>query len=60
LRRHEDLDASWHARLSADEVFTFEGEYHLVDGGRADAEAVLDVGFGRGLQVDAGVGVDEG
>jgi hypothetical protein len=31
-----------------------------MDGRRGAAEAALDVGFGRGHEVDARVGVDEG
>ena len=46
--------------MAADEACAFEGENHLVDGGRGDAEVALHVGFGRRPAVDARVGVDEG
>ena len=58
--RHEDLDAARYAGLASDETCTFEGEDHLVNGRWCHAEVSLDVGFGRGPPMDAGVGVDEG
>ena len=60
LRWHEHLDAAWHPGLSANEAGTFEGQNHLMDGRRSDAEAVLDVSFGGRPQVHARVGIDEG
>ena len=33
--------------LTPDEAGAFEGENHLVNRGRADAEVALHVGFGR-------------
>ena len=46
--------------MSADEACALKSENHLVDGRRCDAEPALDFGLGRGLQVDARVGIDEG
>jgi|tagenome__1003787_1003787.scaffolds.fasta_scaffold8294776_1 hypothetical protein len=40
---------------SLDEASAFEGEDHLVDGGRGDAEEALHVGFGGRAGIDAGV-----
>ena len=60
LWRHEHFDASWNAGLSADEASPFEGEDHLVDRGRSDAEVVLHFALGGWAAMDAGVGVDEG
>ena len=47
-------------RLAANEASAFEGQNHLMDGRRGDAETALDVGFGGRPEVDARVGVDEG
>ena len=58
LREDQDFDAA-RALARVDQPL-FEGENHLVYRSRGDAEAALDVGFGRRSQVDAGVGVDEG
>ena len=60
LGRNEHLDAARDAGLAADEAGAFEGEHHLVDGGRGDAEVALHVGFGGRPAVHARVGVDEG
>jgi transposase len=46
--------------LAADEACPFEGEDHLVDGGRGDAEMMLHLAFGGRAAMDARVGVDEG
>ena len=46
LGRNQHFDAARDAGLAADEALAFEGENHLVDGRRGDAEAALDVGFG--------------
>ena len=46
--------------VAADETCPFEGKNHLVDRGRGDAEVVLDLMFGGGPTMHAGVGVDEG
>ena len=43
---NENLDASGDAGLTSDEAVSFEGDDHLVDRRRADAEMALDVGFG--------------
>src|SRR3546814_14740607 len=37
-----------------------EGQHHLVDRWRADAEVALNVCLGRRPAVDTGIGVDEG
>ena len=42
-----------------DEAGAFEGQDHLVDGGRCDAEEVLHVGFGGRAADHAGIGMDE-
>lgn len=60
LGRHEDFDAARDPGLSADEASAFEGENHLVDGWRGDAEVVLHLMFGGWSPMDPGVGVDEG
>ena len=43
-----------------DEALAFEGDDHLVDGGRGDVEEVLQVALGLWAGVDLGVGPDEG
>ena len=48
------------AGLASDQACAFEGEHHLVDGRRGDAEVALHVGFGRRPPMHARVGVDEG
>jgi hypothetical protein len=60
LRIDEKVDASGAAGLAADEAGAFQGEDHLVDGRRRDAEVPLHVGFGRGPAEDAAIGMDEG
>ena len=60
LRWDEDIDASGDAGLPADKAVSFEAQDHLVDGGRADAEVALHVGFCRGLAEHAGIDIDEG
>jgi len=57
FRRHEDFDASGDAGLTSDEAISFEGDDHLVDGGRADAEVALDVGFGGRLSEHERIGM---
>jgi hypothetical protein len=46
--------------LTSNEAVSFEGEDHLVDRRRADAEMALDVGFGGWAPEHVGVGMDEG
>ena len=46
--------------MATDESLAFEGEDHLVDGGRSNGEEVLEVALGWGTSVDLGVGPDEG
>jgi hypothetical protein len=46
LGRDDQLDASGCAGSSLDQAGAFEGEDHLVDGGRGDAEEAPQVGFG--------------
>jgi hypothetical protein len=60
LWQHEHFDAARRPEFSSNEARAFEGENHLVDRRRRDAEAALDVGFGGRPEVDARVGVDEG
>ena len=60
MRSNEDFDASGDTRLTANKAGAFEGENHLVNGGWADAEMTLHVGFGGSAPEDVRVGVDEG
>ena len=57
---NEDFDASGDAGLTSDEAVSFEGDDHLVDRGRADAEVALHVGFGGRASEHVRVGIDEG
>ena len=57
---NEELDASGDTRLTPNKSGAFEGENHLVNRGRADAEMTLHVGFGRSVPEHVRVGVDEG
>ena len=57
---NEEFDASGDAGLTSDEAVSFEGDDHLVDRGRADAEVALHVGFGGRASEHVRVGVDEG
>ena len=52
-------DASGDAGLMSDEAVPFEGDNHLVDSRRADAEMALDVGFGGRLSEHVRIGMDE-
>jgi hypothetical protein len=45
--------------LTSDEAVPFEGDDHLVDRRRADAEMALNVGFGGRLCEHVRVGMDE-
>lgn len=57
---NEQFNAAREARLPADQSRTLEGEHHLMDGRRGDAEEALHVAFGRRATVEQGVGPDEG
>ena len=46
--------------MTSDEGVSFEGDDHLVDRRRADAEVALDVGFGGRASEHVGIGMDEG
>ena len=56
----QHLDGSGGAGGAGEQPLPFEGEDHLVDGGRRDAEVALDVGLRGRAPVDSGVVVDEG
>jgi len=60
FRRNEDFDAARDTRLSPDQPGSFEGQHHLVDRGRADAEMPLKVSFGRRPAEDARICINEG
>jgi hypothetical protein len=45
--------------VPSDEARPFEGQHHLVNRGRADAEAFLHVGFGRRPAVQPHVQLDK-
>ena len=46
--------------MTSDEAVSFEGDDHLVDRRRGDAEVALDVGFGGWASEHVGVGIDKG
>jgi hypothetical protein len=52
--------ASGNAWLTANEAISFEGNYHLVDRGRADLKVPLHVGLGGWASEHVRIGVDEG
>jgi hypothetical protein len=54
-----DLDAPRDARLSSNQSAALQGEHHLMDRRRRDAEAALHVGFGRRSTQHERVGMDE-
>jgi len=56
---NEHFDAAGGSRLPSDEAFSFEGQYHLMDGRRPDAKILLHVGFGRRAAVQARIEVDK-
>lgn len=56
----KETDAASAACLAADEAFALEGEDHLMNGRRSDGEEALNVGFGRRLSEDKGVGMNKG
>jgi hypothetical protein len=45
--------------LTSDEAISFEGDDHLGDRRRADAEMALDVSFGGRLSEHVGIDMDE-
>jgi hypothetical protein len=60
LWRDEDLNGSRFSGLSCDKALAFEGENHLVDGGRRDLEMAAQIGLGGWPFVDRRIGVNEG
>ena len=54
------MDAARDAWLTFYQVEAFEGQNHLVDGGRGDLEVALHVGLGGRASVHAGIGPYEG
>ncbi len=58
--RDEDLNGSRFSGLSCDKALAFEGENHLVDGGRRDLEMAALIGLGGWPFVDRRIGVNEG
>ncbi|KLK89460.1 hypothetical protein AA309_31295 [Microvirga vignae] len=48
FRGDQHLDASRHPGLAADQSGAFQGQDHLVHGGRSDLEVALHIGLGRG------------
>ena len=56
----EQLDASGDAGLAFDQAGSLESEDHLMNGGWADGEVALHVGFGRRASEYSRVSVDEG
>jgi hypothetical protein len=60
FRGDQHLDASRPPRLTADQAGVFQGQDHLVHGGRSDLEMALHVDLGRGAALNACVGIDEG
>ena len=59
FRINEDFDTASEPRLPSDEACAFEGQHHLVNRRRADAEIFLHVGFGRGPAMQPGIEVDK-
>jgi hypothetical protein len=57
---NQQFDASGDAGFALDEAGAFEGEHHLVNRWRGDAEVPLQVGFGWWPAEDAAIGIDEG
>jgi hypothetical protein len=47
VRSDQYLDASRHSGLTADQAGPFQGQDHLVHGGRRDLEMALHVSLGR-------------
>ena len=57
---NKELDASGDTGLAPNEAVAFEGDNHLMNGGWADTEMTLQVGFGRRAPEHVQVRVDEG
>jgi hypothetical protein len=57
---NQQLDASSDTWLARDEALAFEGEHHLMDGGRAHPEVALHVCFGGWTTEHLGISVNEG
>ena len=57
---NEQFDAASDTWLASDQAGFLEGDDHLMDGGWADAEVALHIGFGGRSSEDARIGVDEG
>jgi hypothetical protein len=60
FERHKNFDAPRDPRLPADKPCSLEGENHLVDGGRADTEMPLKIGFDGRPAEHARISIDEG
>jgi DNA-binding transcriptional LysR family regulator len=56
----QDFDGAGDAGGASDQPGALQGEHHLVDGRRGDAEVALQVGFGGRAAEHLGVGMDEG
>lgn len=57
---NQQLDAASDTGLALDETQACEGEHHLMDGRRTDAEMVLQVCFGGWTAEHLGISVNEG
>lgn len=57
---NQQFDASGDAGFALDEAGAFEGEHHLVNRWRGDAEVPLQVGLSGWPADDAAIGIDEG
>jgi hypothetical protein len=57
---NQHFDAASDARLPSNQPRSLQGEDHLVNRRRADAEVTLQVGFRRRPSQHARIGVDEG
>jgi len=60
IRRDEQLDTAWLARLTTDQATAFELDEHAMDAGRSNPEVLLHVGFGWRPAMQLCIGVDEG
>lgn len=57
---NQQLDTSRDARLALDEAQVCEGEHHLMDRRRADAEVALQVCFGGWTTEHLSISMNEG